>query len=143
MEIYQTLKYQLIVTLKEEGKYYAFVTFEDDEVIEMLLSTEIKFKGIKLQISRAKKPKIKTREIEYVDGATKIFVGAIPNNVTKEEFKSYFETYGPIEEMSLPMKNKIKGINKGHGFVTYVYPFSAKLAIENYDKNYLRAKLVS
>lgn len=102
----------------------------------------IKFKGVPLKISRARKPKVKSRTVEYVEGATKIFVGAIPSNVTLEEFREYFEKYGPINEISLPIKNKIKGINKGHGFVNFVYPFSAKLAVENYADHSLRAKWV-
>lgn len=103
---------------------------------------KLKFKGSYLKLSRARQPKVKSQPTNYVEGATKIFVGAIPSNVTIEEFKEYFEQYGPINDLSLPMKNKIKGINKGHGFVNYVYPFSAKLAVEEYASHRLRAKWV-
>ena len=102
----------------------------------------MKFKGTSLKISRAKKPKAKANVSEYVNGATKIFVGAIPANVTLEEFKHYFLQYGPIRDLSLPLKNKFKNINKGHGFVTYEHPYSAKLAVEDYAKHCMRAKWV-
>lgn len=103
---------------------------------------ELKYKGQRLKLSRARKPKPKSNFNSYVKGATKIFVGAIPNKVTLEEFKEYFEQYGPIDDVCLPMKSKAKGINRGHGFINYVYPLSAKLAVEQYHEHYLRAKWV-
>lgn len=93
-------------------------------------------------MSRARKPKLKTKANNYVEGATKIFVGAIPSKVTLDEFREYFATYGPIEDICLPMKNKAKGINRGHGFVNFVYPLSAKLTVEQYKNHFLRAKWV-
>lgn len=103
---------------------------------------ELKHKGHRLKLSRARKPKPKSNFASYVKGATKIFVGAIPNKVTLEEFREYFEQYGPIDDVCLPMKSKAKGINRGHGFINYVYPLSAKLAVEQYSEHYLRAKWV-
>ena len=107
-----------------------------------MLSTNIAFKGQQLDISRARKPKIKHFSTAYQQGATKIFVGAIPCEVTLDEFKEYFQQYGPISDICLPVKDKAKGINRGHGFVTYVYPFSVKLVIEQYKDHYIRAKWV-
>lgn len=118
------------------------MTFKDDESVELLLAMELKHRGQKLKLSRARKPKPKTNHANYVKGATKIFVGAIPNKVTLEEFRAYFEQYGPVDDVCLPMKSKAKGINRGHGFINYVYPLSAKLAVEQYSEHYLRAKWV-
>ena len=78
----------------------------------------------------------------YVSGATKIFVGAIPSKVTLEEFQEYFAQYGPIDDICLPMKNKNRGINRGHGFVNFVHALSAKLVMKSYKDHYLRAKWV-
>lgn len=119
------------------------MTFKDDESVELLLSMNVSFKGRKLDLSRARKPRPKNDASSYLKGATKIFVGAIPSNVTLEEFKTYFEQYGPIDDICLPMKSKSKGINRGHGFVNYVYPLSAKLAVEQYQNHFIRAKWVS
>lgn len=119
------------------------MTFQDDESVELLLAMKIKFKGHPLLISRARKPKVKKTNESYVDGATKVFVGAIPSKVTLNEFREYFEQFGPIEDICLPMKNKGSSINRGHGFINYVYPLSAKLVIEQYKNHYLRAKWVS
>lgn len=116
------------------------MTFEEDEVVELLLGMEIKFKGQKLELSRAKKPKLKSNADNYVEGATKLFVGAIPSKVTPEEFKEYFQQYGPVEDICLPLKSK--GNNRGHGFVNFVYPLSAKLAVKQYKDHFLRAKWV-
>ena len=103
---------------------------------------EVKFKGSKLKLSRARKPKPKDNFEGYVEGATKIFIGAIPNKATEAELKEYFEQYGPIDDICLPMKNKLKGINRGHAFVNFVYPLSAKIAVENYKDHFIRAKWV-
>jgi len=102
------------------------------------------FRGQKLQLSRARKPKTKNPQADdYVDGATKVFVGAIPSKVSLEEFKEYFSRFGQIEDAFLPMKSKSKGINRGHGFVTYVHAESAKLVVQKSTEHYLRAKWVS
>ena len=119
------------------------MTFEADESVELLLAMKLKFRGAELKISRARKPKVKNTSEKYIEGATKIFVGAIPSKVTLNEFKEYFEQYGPIDDICLPMKNKLKSINRGHGFINYVYPLSAKIAINHYKDHYLRAKWVS
>ena len=93
-------------------------------------------------MSRARQPKLKDSCEDYVEGATKIFVGAIPNKVTLTEFKNYFEKYGQIKDICLPMEDKQKGINRGHGFVNFVHPESAKFALDNYKNHFLRAKWV-
>lgn len=103
---------------------------------------DLSFQNQKLKLSRARKPQVKKKKEEYVEGATKIFVGAIPSKVTLKEFKDYFEQYGPTDDICLPMQNKVKGVNRGHGFVNFVYPLSAKLVIQQYKKHYLRAKWV-
>lgn len=118
------------------------MTFQEDDSVELLLAMTIKFRGQKLEMSRARKPKLKTKTISYVEGATKIFVGAIPSKVTLEEFRDYFEQYGPVDDICLPMKSKSKGVNRGHGFVNFVYPLSAKLTVEQYKNHFLRAKWV-
>lgn len=100
------------------------------------------FKGQKLELSRARKPKVKESNDDYVEGATKVFVGAIPNKVTLTEFREYFEQYGPIDDICLPMKCKSRGINRGHGFVNFEKPLSAKLVVQQYKDHYLRQKWV-
>ena len=110
--------------------------------MQTLLNVEVRFKGELLSIARAKKPKIKANDVVYHAGATKVFVGAIPYNVTPTEFRDYFTRYGLITDFALPHKDKHKGINKGHGFVNYEDPLSAEKAIEERDNHFIRAKLV-
>lgn len=103
---------------------------------------KLKFKGTELKLSRARKPKVKNSAELYLNGATKIFVGAIPSKVSLQEFQEYFEQFGAIDDICLPMKNKSKGVNRGHGFVNFVHALSAKLVMQNYKDHYLRAKWV-
>lgn len=132
-----------IVSLAEEQRFYAFATFADDQSAQALIQANVKFKGRALNISRAKEPKIKTGNNDYVEGATKLFVGAIPSNVTLDELRLHFARYGAIKEATLPLKNAFKGINKGHGFVTYHHAHAAQLAVESFSQNVMRAKYVS
>ena len=101
------------------------------------------FHGQKLCMSRARKPKAKPTQSDYVSGATKVFVGAIPSKVTLAEFRDYFSRFGPIEDAFLPLKSKSHGTNRGHGFVTYVHASSAKLVVEKAKEHCLRAKWVN
>ena len=104
---------------------------------------DIRFKGNKLNLSRAMKPKNRQNSTNYLKGATKIFVGGLPTSISAEELRSYFEQYGPIDDLCLPMENKAKKINRGHAFINYVYPLSARLVVEQYQNHAIRAKWVN
>ena len=107
-----------------------------------ILSANVKFKGVPLKIGRAKEPKPKTEKPRYIQGAVKLFIGGIPSKVTYLELKAHFGQYGTIVELALPLKDKNKGINRGHGFVTYESTESARHVLENFGKHMLRSKLV-
>ncbi|KAM9365831.1 RNA-binding protein 45 [Pholidichthys leucotaenia] len=65
---------------------------------------------------------------------TRIFV-MIPKSFTEEDLKNTFKEYGEIEYCVI-IKNKFTGESKGLGYVRYVKPSQAALAIENCDKSY-------
>ena len=111
--------------------------------MQAILDANVKFKGASLKISRAKEPKMRNVRPEYIEGAVKLFIGAIPLNATYKELNAHFSKYGTIGELALPLKDKNKGINKGHGFVTYTKPESARHAIDDCGKHMIRSKLVT
>jgi RNA recognition motif-containing protein len=61
---------------------------------------------------------VKYEKVEHKDSRT-LFVGMIPTEVTQEELKSMFASYGVIEEIRMMWKNKGKKIHKGAAFVQF------------------------
>lgn len=118
------------------------MTFEDDESVEKALDTSLAFRGEQLKMQRAKKPTARKRNVFYVQGVTKLFIGALPSKLTYKEFKGYFEKFGEVEDICLPMKDKIKGINRGHGFVNFANTESARRVIESKTDHHLREKWI-
>ena len=93
-------------------------------------------------MKRAWLPSNVPKQVKYVKGVTKLFIGALPGKLTKREFRSYFEKFGQIKLIILPLENKAKNINKGHGFVEYVDTSSVQRVLEHSDGHYLKEKLV-
>ncbi|XP_006012349.1 RNA-binding protein 45 [Latimeria chalumnae] len=65
---------------------------------------------------------------------TRIFV-MIPKSYTEDDLREKFKAYGDIEYCSI-IKNKNTGESKGLGYVRYLKPSEAALAIENCDRNF-------
>ncbi|XP_018417125.1 PREDICTED: RNA-binding protein 45 [Nanorana parkeri] len=73
------------------------------------------------------------RDLEDED-LTRIFV-MIPKTYTEEDVKDTFKEYGHIEYCSI-IKNKTTGESKGLGYVRFLKPSQAAMAIENCDRNF-------
>lgn len=65
----------------------------------------------------------------------KIFVGGVPIQSTEEQFKAYFETYGPISKVELHAL-------RGFGYITYESVESVDSCLEKYEAHYLCKKWV-
>jgi len=65
----------------------------------------------------------------------KIFVGGVPIQSTEEQFKSYFEKYGPISKTELHAL-------RGFGYITYESVESVDSCLEKYEEHYLCKKWV-
>lgn len=68
---------------------------------------------------------------------SEIFVGKIPRNCFEDELVPVFEKVGQIYEMRLMMD--FSGSNRGFGFVMYLSPEIATLAIETLNNYEIRA----
>ncbi|XP_078430481.1 heterogeneous nuclear ribonucleoprotein 1-like [Wolffia australiana] len=67
------------------------------------------------------------------DGACeqgKLFVGGIPWEATEEALRDYFGKYGQVVEV-IVMKDRVTGNPRGFGFVSFVDPSSADMAIQD------------
>jgi RNA-binding protein Musashi len=49
---------------------------------------------------------------------TKIFVGGLPHNLDKEEFREYFEEFGEISDCVIMLDRETQK-PRGFGFITY------------------------
>ncbi|XP_069472214.1 RNA-binding protein 45 isoform X2 [Ambystoma mexicanum] len=65
---------------------------------------------------------------------TRLFV-MIPKSYTEEDVKDRFEPFGDIDYCSI-IKNKNTGESKGLGYVRFLKPSQAALAIENCDRSF-------
>uniref|UniRef100_UPI00358FBAC7 RNA-binding protein 45-like isoform X2 n=1 Tax=Myxine glutinosa TaxID=7769 RepID=UPI00358FBAC7 len=73
------------------------------------------------------------RDVEDED-LTRIFV-MIPKTFTQEDLKSNFEEFGDIEYCRI-QRDKATGEGKGYGYVRYMRPSQAALAIEDSDRRF-------
>lgn len=80
------------------------------------------------------------------DGACeqgKLFVGGIPWDATEEALRDYFGKYGQVVEVII-MKDRVTGNPRGFGFVSFVDPSSADMAIQDTSvKHSILGRLVS
>lgn len=124
------------------NKDYVLVTFVNDQTIVDLLEEPFLFKDQKLKIKRAKIQRHRPNKVEYVEGVTKLFIGALPSKLNKKEFRAYFEQFGEIESANLPLKDKINKIHRGHGFINFIDTVSVRSVLEHQNGHYIKDKLV-
>lgn len=79
----------------------------------------------------------------YIAGVRKLFIGALPSKLTLLEFRTYFEQFGELDDICLPLQDKLKKLNRGHGFVTFRDTSSVKKVIEQKHPHSIREKWVS
>lgn len=92
---------------------FGFVTYSDPSVCDRVMQDKHILDGRTVEIKKsiprenmAKGPKTK-----------KIFVGGIPTSLTKEEFKSFFSTFGKVVEHQIMQDQG--GRSRGFGFITF------------------------
>ena len=94
---------------------FGFVTFSDSQSVQQVLdSRPINIDGRDVDVKRAI-PK-ESNNPQAHSKTEKVFIGGLPNDITKEELTEYFESYGPILEVELIYK---EGVFKGYGFITF------------------------
>ena len=123
-------------------KWYAFITFKNDQAVQKILSTKILFQNKLLKITRAKNPKKKKQKQNFLKNSKKLFLGGIPCQVSKNEIFTYFSKFGKIVDLCLPLKDRKNGVNKGYGFVTFENSDSAEVVVRNFEEHFLRGKWI-
>ncbi|KII70679.1 CUGBP Elav-like family member 4 [Thelohanellus kitauei] len=66
----------------------------------------------------------------YLSSPRRLFVGQLPRSFTDADLRKLFSDYGEILEANI-ITDKLSGISKGCGFVTYAQECSVTVAQEN------------
>jgi len=116
---------------------FGFVTYVNEEDKHKVLATELELSGRKLDAKEAV-PKDQQQEgpsrsrgnggIDHRD-IKKIFVGALSQETTQDEFDDYFKAYGEVTD-SVIMIDKHTGRSRGFGFVSYKDSASVEAVLE-------------
>lgn len=75
------------------------------------------------------------------DEKTTIYVGNLPETVTKEDLFAYFWTFGEIKSVEIPRDHMTRNVSsnserlRGFAFVEFDEKEDASAAIDNYDKS--------
>jgi ELAV like protein 2/3/4 len=75
------------------------------------------------------------------DAKTNLIVNYLPQTMVNEEFRSLFESIGPLESYKL-IKDKSTNLNLGYGFVNYLNMEDAERAINDLNGIKLENKMI-
>ncbi|KAN0065533.1 hypothetical protein ACQY0O_001370 [Thecaphora frezii] len=99
--------------LTGRSRCFAFLTFVDPKAVNTVMVREHFLDGKVIDPKRAI-----PRPEQNVSRSQKVFVGGLPQTVTPESFRAYFEQFGAVID-STCMMDKETGNPRGFGFVTY------------------------
>ena len=97
----------------DSNKCVAFLTFDNDEVVEELVQMKDLAVGGRVVSMKKEIPSTK-----FAARLRSIHVGNLSHNVTKTELIDYFSTFGMVYKIVLPV-DKVTGKNKGFAVVKY------------------------
>ncbi|XP_056592628.1 heterogeneous nuclear ribonucleoprotein D0 isoform X2 [Triplophysa dalaica] len=98
--------------LTGRSRGFGFVLFTDAESVEKVITQkEHKLNGKVIDPKRAKAMKSK-------EPVKKIFVGGLSPDTPEEKIREYFDAFGEVESIELPMENKTNK-RRGFCFVTF------------------------
>ncbi|CAG7907791.1 unnamed protein product [Brassica rapa] len=104
---------------------FGFVSFSDPAVIDRLLQSKHHIDNRDVDVKRAmsreeQSPGGGSRPVGSFDNVRtkKIFVGGLPPALTSDEFRAYFETYGPVSDAVI-MIDQTTQRPRGFGFVSF------------------------
>uniref|UniRef100_A0A7S4JU30 RRM domain-containing protein n=1 Tax=Paramoeba aestuarina TaxID=180227 RepID=A0A7S4JU30_9EUKA len=94
------------------SRRFGFVTFKNSETVERVLQTSHVLDGKTIEVTRAV-----VKGLVHVRSG-KIYVAALPFEVTVDELKGYFSAFGSVESAEVIL-NRDTGRSRGFGFVTF------------------------
>lgn len=124
-----------------KSRCFGFVTMEDSSLIDQILAEDQLIDGRKADCKRAvpKDPVLPSYQNSF--RTKKVFVGGLPNDITEDKFKEFFEQFGEVEDL-IVMLDRDTGRPRGFGFITFVDDESTEKLLANSDCNYINGKWI-
>lgn len=126
-----------VVMRDREGtpRGFGYVTFQNSSDADKVMGQkELKIYGkvvdIKYAISKADMARQERGQLTGISPVrtSKVFVGGLAHQTTKETFRAYFSQFGHITD-SVVMATKMEGRGRGFGFVTFESPDVAEAVL--------------
>ncbi|ORM39528.1 putative RNA-binding protein [Babesia sp. Xinjiang] len=132
---YGTVVHSEIVADKTTGRSrgFGFVTFSNDAALKSVLATSHKIDNVVVDVKQAIKKERARDLVPTREDVNRIFVGGISDTVTEEEFKEYFEKFGPVMNYNF-IVDKATNKPRGFGFIIYENPSDVDKAIGHHTK---------
>ncbi|KAI4373882.1 hypothetical protein MLD38_011945 [Melastoma candidum] len=111
---------------------FGFVVFSDPAVLDTVVHEQHTIAGRLVEVKKAlsrEEHQMNSRVIHTNSGKSypgvaastrtkKIFVGGLPSTISEDEFRQYFETYGPVTNVVL-MYDRDTQRSRGFGFISF------------------------
>lgn len=123
------------------SRCFGFVTMEDQDAIDAILSSDQVIDGKKADCKRAVPKETSLASQQPMFRTKKVFVGGLPSDITEETFRQFFEQFGAVED-SVVMLDRDSGRPRGFGFVTFFDEDSTEKVLENPEGNHINGKWI-
>jgi RNA recognition motif-containing protein len=123
------------------SRCFGFVTMEDSNLVDAILSQEQVVDGRVADCKRAVPRENNSINLQYSFRTKKVFVGGLPNDISEEKFKEFFEQFGDVED-SIVMMDRDTGKPRGFGFITFVDEESTEKLLANSESNFINGKWI-
>jgi len=127
--------------LTGRSRCFGFVTMENFQVLDKILSEDQIIDEKKTDCKRAVPKDNGLSQISSYFRTKKLFVGALPLDITDESFRGFFEQFGRVED-SIVMLDRDTGKPRGFGFITFEDEESTERVLENTERNYIGGKWI-
>lgn len=78
----------------------------------------------------------------YICFHSKLFLGGLPQDSSKDSLTTYFEQFGAVQEIEI-MTDPVTKRSRGFGFVKYMHPDAAKATLKHGKDHSVDGKEVS
>ena len=123
------------------SRCFGFITMEDSAALDRILLEDQIVDGKKVDVKRAVPKETGLENVNTSFRTKKIFVGGLPNDITAESFREFFEHFGEVED-SIVMIDRDTGKPRGFGFITFVDDNSTEKVLESLESNYINGKWI-
>ncbi|GAB5356125.1 hypothetical protein AAMO2058_000264200 [Amorphochlora amoebiformis] len=114
-----------------KSKGLCYIEFaQHDSVMKAISLTGQQLGGFPITVTVTQSEKNRAAQEASDGGSMRLYVGSLHFNVTEDDLRPVFETFGPLDFIDLH-KDPATGVSRGFGFVQYKKGADAKNALAN------------